>query len=144
MKKILFVLWSILSTYSFADTDAEISHGTCKTHAAMAEATQLLRQSGMQASDVTEKLLEVSKMGFMSLNQQIDEKFDKNKAGELKNIKDNYKKVMDDQALILVQQAFEIPIQPNKELKNKVIEKFANDNYLWCLSTLRQIKHMGK
>ena len=51
---------------------------------------------------------------------------------------------MDDQALILVQQAFEIPIQPNKELKNKVIEKFANDNYLWCLSTLRQIKHMGK
>lgn len=144
MKKILFVLWSILSTYSFADTDAEISHGTCKTHAAMAEATQSLRQSGMQASDVTEKLLEVSKMGFMSLNQQIDEKFNKNKAAELKNITDNYKKVMDDQALILVQQAFEIPIQPNKELKNKVIEKFANDNYLWCLSTLRQIKHMGK
>ena len=66
MKKILFVLWSILSTYSFADTDAESSHGTCKTHAAMAEATQSLRQSGMQASDVTEKLLEVSKMGFMS------------------------------------------------------------------------------
>ncbi|MGO3920830.1 hypothetical protein [Acinetobacter venetianus] len=144
MKNILFILCTILATYTFAKTDAESSQEMCKTYEAMAEATQSLRQTGMKASEVTDKLLEASTKWSIALNKQADENSNKQKAEELKNIGSDLKKVMDDQALLLVQQAFEISIQPNKELKNKVIERFTNESYLSCISTLIEINHLEK
>ncbi len=71
MKTMIFILCTVFTTYSFAETDAESSQSMCKTLEAMAETTQTLRQRGMKASEITDKLLEVLAIVLLLRNEQM-------------------------------------------------------------------------
>lgn len=133
MKTIIFILCTVFTTYSFAETDAESSQSMCKTLEAMAETTQILRQRGMKASEITDTLLEVSAKFPAVFKKRADETTDKIKSEKTIYFGNKYREALDNYALILVQQAFEVPIQSKKEMKKKVIEEFSNEQYLSCL-----------
>lgn len=144
MKKIIFILCVVFTTYSFAETEAESSQGMCKTLEVMAETTQTLRQRGMKASEITDKLLEVSANFPTVFKKRADKTTDKIKAEKIIYFGNKYREVLDNYVLILVQQAFEVPIQSNQEMKEKVIEEFSNENYLSCLFKISEINHEEK
>lgn len=144
MKKIIFILCIVLTTYSFAETDAESSQSMCKTLEAMAETTQTLRQRGMKASEITDTLLEVSAKFPAIFKKRADETTDKIKAEKTIYFGNKYREALDNYVLILVQQAFEVPIQSKKEMKKKVIEEFSNEQYLSCLLKVSEANLKGK
>ncbi|HCA5261409.1 TPA: hypothetical protein MW256_003617 [Acinetobacter baumannii] len=133
MKRIIFILCAVFTTYSFAENDAESSQSMCKTLEVMAETTQTLRQRGMKASEITDNLLEVSANFPAVFKKRADNTTDKIKAEKIIYFGNKYREVLDNYVLILVQQAFEVPIQSKKEMKKKVIEEFSNEHYLSCL-----------
>lgn len=144
MKKIIFILCIVLTTYSFAETDAESSQSMCKTLEAMAETTQTLRQRGMKASEITDKLLDVLANYNVAIKKRADETTDKIKAEKTIYFGNKYRETLDNYVLILVQQAFEVPIQSKKEMKKKVIEEFSNEHYLSCLLKASETNLEGK
>lgn len=144
MKTIIFILCTVFTTYSFAETDAESSQSMCKTFEAMAETTQTLRQRGMKASEITDKLLEVSANYSVAIKKRADETTDKIKAEKTIYFGNKYREALDNYVLILVQQAFEVPIQSKKEMKEKVIEEFSNEHYLSCLLKVSETNLKGK
>lgn len=144
MKTIIFILCTVFTTYSFAETDAESSQSMCKTLEAMAETTQTLRQRGMKASEITDKLLEVLANYSVAIKKRADETTDKIKAEKTIYFGNKYREALDNYVLILVQQAFEVPIQSKKEMKKKVIEEFSNEHYLSCLLNVSETNLKGK
>lgn len=141
MKKIIFILCTVLTTSSFAKSDIESITESCKLLGALAEATQVLRQRGMNASDVADKIFEVTS----NYNkQQIDETLDKEKIEKSKEFAIRYKESLDSYTLVIVQEAFLVPIQSNKDLKKKVIDEFANEHYLSCLLQISENNQVKK
>lgn len=144
MKTIIFILCTIFTTYSFAETDAESSQSMCKTLEAMAETTQTLRQRGLKASEITDKLLDVLDNYSVAIKKRADETTDKIKAEKTIYFGNKYREALDNYVLILVQQAFEVPIQSKKEMKKKVIEEFSKEHYLSCLLNVSETNLKGK
>lgn len=116
----------------------------CKALEAMAETTPTLRQKGMKASEITDTLLGVSANIPIVFKKRADETTDKIKAEKIIYFGNKYREVLDNYVLILVQQAFEVPIQSKKEMKKKVIEEFSNEHYLLCLLKASEINFEGK
>jgi hypothetical protein len=137
MKKIIFILGIVLSTHSFAETGTNAADLMCKFFENIAGTAHTLRQDGMKASDITDKLL-----GTLSATEKEynDNKINKSTDDARKNeIDENLKKYQAaaiNYSKMSVQQAFTVPIQPTEELRTEVIMKYAKNAYLNCMRNI--------
>lgn len=145
MKKLVSIFCILFSSYSFAENSAENNQFTCKEIEEVAGLAQTLRQVGMKPSEATDKLLELpNKVAKDMIKQGIDETSSKERIKQVTDISEKYKNALSNYIIISILQAFEVPIEPNKEMKEKAVEKFSNEAYLACLFSVSEKEYENK
>ena len=116
MKKIaLSLLLALTGTSAYSESVYELAQAHCKKAETVASLAQTYRQLGMSPSIATDKLME-------GLSKVTDQKL---KDEETKNI------------FFVVQDAYQFPVYPIKELKQKAIADFAERHFFACRQALQ-------
>lgn len=121
MKKIaLALLIACIGTSAYSEESTvsklEFSQGFCETVESLAYIAQSDRQAGKKASKTIRELLE--------LTNSID----------IKEVKE----LQQETILKIVQNAYKEPVYSSQKLKDEVISKFEEVNYLSCMESLNK------
>lgn len=137
MKKIFFILCIVSSSTTFANTysDPDSTSNSCKYISELAKSIQTLRQRGMNASEISDKVIQTLSEVKTNIEKQADETNDNEKKAKIFEFADKYTKSLKSYGLVLVQEVFLDPIKPTQQLKDKAIKDYTNEKYLNCLDT---------
>lgn len=118
MKNIIIslALIGLVSTGHADSTVYDLAQAHCQTAQLIAETAQSFRQSGMNPSQVTDKLMAVaSTTSDPELKQQTNKMI-----------------------FMIVQDAYTVPLQPSQELKKQAVTDYSEKNYLACLNAFQK------
>ncbi|MBJ8445880.1 hypothetical protein [Acinetobacter bereziniae] len=135
MKKIIFIFCIVSSSTTFANTysDPDSTSNSCKYISELAKSIQTLRQRGMTASEISDKVIQALSEVKNNIEKQADETNDNEKKAKIFEIADQYTKALKAYGLVAVQEVFLEPIKPTQQLKDKAIKDYTNEQYLACL-----------
>jgi hypothetical protein len=135
MKKIFFIFCIVSSSTTFANTysDPDSTSNSCKYISELAKSIQTLRQRGMTASEISDKVIQALSEVKNNIEKQADETNDNEKKAKIFKIADQYTKALKAYGLVAVQEVFLEPIKPTQQLKDKAIKDYTNEQYLACL-----------
>lgn len=135
MKKIFFIFCIVSSSTTFANTysNPDSTSNSCKYISELAKSIQTLRQRGMTASEISDKVIQALSEVKNNIEKQADETNDNEKKAKIFEIADQYTKALKAYGLVAVQEVFLEPIKPTQQLKDKAIKDYTNEQYLACL-----------
>lgn len=137
MKKIIFILCTVLANNSFADDqkDNYIDTYHCGLMEDITRSIYKDRQNGLKPAEIEKKTRVFREKVYETFKKDADATTDKETASKILYAGELWANALSNYRTVELQAAFLDPIQPTQKLKDKVIAKASEEAYLRCVTT---------